>query len=72
MNEYLCKSYIAGQILSDMSMSRLRRRLDDPSSSDNKMKITPRFEKPDFKETLLYDEGSSSYKEWLKKQVFFT
>lgn len=66
MNEYLCRSYIAGQILSDMSLSRMRRRLGQPSLS-RQIKDSEKNDRADIKETLLSDEGSSNYKQWLKK-----
>lgn len=70
MNEYLCRSYIAGQILSDMSFSRIRRRLGQPYPSLGrtiplKEQVLP--ENSDIKEALLADEGSSNYRQWLKK-----
>lgn len=68
MNEYLCRSYVADQILTDMSMSRIRRRLGQAiSGRDIPTKPQSKTEKPDIKDKLLFDEGSSNYKQWLKK-----
>lgn len=68
MNEYLCRSYIAGQILSDMSLSRMRRRLGEPPAGRTiPLKEQAKLENSDMKEALLADEGSLNYKQWLKK-----
>lgn len=63
MNEYLCRSYIAEQIVNDMTLSRIKRRMSSdstPFSPASKIQET-------IKNQLLTDEGSASYKDWLQK-----
>lgn len=77
MNEYLCRNFVADQILSDMSMTRVRRRLGTavalrnapsnnlPSLGKNKADTAS------LRNSLLLDEGSSNYKHWLQKYVIY-
>lgn len=69
MNEYMCRNYIAEKIVSEMTLSRIRRRfgVDDtekisPMTRQSKLKVT-------LTNQLLEDEGSLNYKDWLTKYV---
>lgn len=53
MNEFLCRNYIAEQIVSEMSLSSVQRRLGSARAT-----VT---------NEMLQDEGSSAYKNWLSK-----
>lgn len=64
MNEYLCRSYVAEQIINDMTISRIKRRLGAGSVISNTSKV-----QLNVKNDLLEDEGSSTYKNWLSKYV---
>lgn len=80
MNEYLCRNYVAQQILSDMgatSIARADNRIGRPAGVP---KDSARTEVPDghygrpkkidmsvIKESLLADQGSSHYKNWLAR-----
>ena len=80
MNEYLCRNYVAQQILSDMgatSIARPDKRIGRPAAVP---KDSGRTEAPDghygrpkkidmsvIKEGLLADQGSSHYKNWLAR-----
>ncbi|XP_071055701.1 uncharacterized protein [Onthophagus taurus] len=55
MNEYLCRNYLAEQIVQDMTIPTFSRR-----SSTNPLNS---------KESLMIDEGSKSYKDWLSKSA---
>lgn len=77
MNEYLCRNFVADQILSDMSLTRIRRRLgtaasprNRPPSANTINNIQPENKRntlASVKDTLITDEGSSNYKHWLTK-----
>nr|XP_022909414.1 uncharacterized protein LOC111420619 [Onthophagus taurus] len=55
MNEYLCRNYLAEQIVQDMTIPTFSRR-----SSTTPLNS---------KESLMIDEGSKSYKDWLSKSA---
>lgn len=55
MNEYLCRSYVAEQIVSDMTFTRMKRRMGTTKPDES------------LKKELFEDEGSSNYKNWLSK-----
>lgn len=59
MNEYLCRSFVAEQIVEKMTPSRVERRAGKPPPTE------PR--------PMLMDEGSSQYKNWLARSpsVFY-
>lgn len=77
MNEYLCRNFVADQILSDMSMTRVRRRLGTAvslqhASSNNAPNLGKnKAEVASLRNSLLLDEGSSNYKHWLQKYVIY-
>lgn len=80
MNEYLCRNFVADQILSDMSLTRIRRRLGTPASASPRHRnpnngttfsLTKRPEISSIKDNLITDEGSSNYKHWLSKYDYF-
>lgn len=66
MNEYMCRNYIAEKILSDMSLSRIKRRLQAEAVKSSTLN-TPLQQKLALTNHLLDDEGSSNYKDWLSK-----
>jgi hypothetical protein len=72
MNEYLCRSYVAEQILSDMGVVKADNRMGTPAAApkDNERNHHGRPKKIDLsalKESLLTDQGSSHYKNWLAR-----
>jgi hypothetical protein len=80
MNEYLCRNYVAQQILSDLGATinaRADKRIGSPAAMP---KGSARTEAPGshygrpkkidmsvIKESLLADQGSSQYKNWLAR-----
>ncbi|KAF5302435.1 hypothetical protein FQR65_LT08524 [Abscondita terminalis] len=70
MNEYLCRSYVSEQIISEMKTSRIRRRLGNPIENINS-KVGSPFSTSNIsiKNSLIDDEGSVNYQEWLKKSA---
>ncbi|KAK9880969.1 hypothetical protein WA026_014320 [Henosepilachna vigintioctopunctata] len=70
MNEYLCRNYLAEQIVQDMSISRVKKRMGavshGPGMSTIQMETVPTNRVQD---ELLNDEGSSNYKDWLAKST---
>lgn len=62
MNEYMCRNFVAQQIVSEMSLTRLKRRLGTPMNNYKQSKINL-----DVKNNLIDDEGSTNYKDWLTK-----
>jgi hypothetical protein len=83
MNEYLCRSYVAEEILSDMGFtsatiadSRVGRPVAAPKDSSRTEAAAaapahnsrPRkIDLSGIKESLLADQGSSHYKNWLAR-----
>lgn len=62
INEYLCTNFIANEILDDLK----------PSDSMFGHRIGTAFDvektkKSETKDNMLYDQGSSGYKDWLSK-----
>lgn len=63
MNEYLCRNFIAEQIVSDLTLTRLKRRLGKyPNKSSNSTES-----RSSLRSNLIDDEGSTNYKSWLTK-----
>lgn len=62
INEYLCTNFIANEILDDLkpSNSFFGHRIGTPFDSE-------KIKKSDTKDNMLYDQGSSGYKDWLSK-----
>lgn len=80
MNEYLCRNFLADQILEEMIPTTYNRRVGRPAPFSAAAKAisketgkSGRSRKPRLsaasavKENLLEDEGSSNYKDWLSK-----
>lgn len=65
MNEYLCRSFVAEQIVQEMSLSRIQRRLGQGMMATING-ISPTYSASN---ELMQDEGSSAYKNWLSKYV---
>ncbi|XP_044757834.1 uncharacterized protein LOC123315988 [Coccinella septempunctata] len=68
MNEYLCRNYIAEQIVQDMSMSKINKRMGVISHGPG-MNTLQSTESKSTQTGLLEDEGSSNYKDWLSKST---
>ncbi|KAJ8924176.1 hypothetical protein NQ315_006967 [Exocentrus adspersus] len=71
MNEYLCRNFVAEQIVSDMTTSRIRRRMGHvtPGDEDGIPNKPSQFKPASTKNSLMSDEGSSNYKDWLSKST---
>jgi hypothetical protein len=72
MNEYLCRSYVAEQILSDIGVMTADNRMgspaDAPKVSERSHHLRPKkIDVTAVKESLLADQGSSHYKNWLAR-----
>ncbi|KAL1516748.1 hypothetical protein ABEB36_000612 [Hypothenemus hampei] len=67
MNQYLCRNFVANQILSQMTReSSFHKRMDGPEGEEfNSSHVE------NLKTNLLSDSGSSSYEDWLKKSATF-
>ncbi|CAH1374090.1 unnamed protein product [Tenebrio molitor] len=65
MNEYLCRNYVAEEIIGDMTLSRIKRRMGSNTHGIQ----THAKDKVSVKNQLLQDEGSSNYKDWLSKST---
>lgn len=70
MNQYLCRNFVAEQIVMDMTTSRINRRIGHITPGSDNNSIQPSKLKADTPSKLLNDEGSSNYKNWLAKYVF--
>ncbi|XP_045469460.1 uncharacterized protein LOC123677064 [Harmonia axyridis] len=68
MNEYLCRNYIAEQIVHDMSMSQINKRMGVISHGPG-LSTLQSAETKSIQNGLLEDEGSSNYKNWLSKST---
>ena len=67
MNEYLCRSYVAEQILDEMAPQR---RSGEPAPNalpSRKNKDKKRNSDNMIKENMLEDSGSEGYKNWLSR-----
>lgn len=62
MNEYLCRNFVAHQIVSEMSLDKITKRMGTHTNNDMHSK-----ELIDVKNNLVDDEGSTNYKDWLSK-----
>ena len=62
MNEYLCRNFVAEQIVSEMSVPRVNRR-SGLSFEDEK----PGTISATLKNQMIDDEGSKNYKSWLSR-----
>lgn len=62
INEYLCTNFIANEILDDLkpSDSMFGHRIGTPFEVE-------KVKKSETKDNMLYDQGSSGYKDWLSK-----
>lgn len=62
INEYLCTNFIANEILDDLkpSDSMFGHRIGTPYEVE-------KIKKSETKDNMLYDQGSSGYKDWLSK-----
>lgn len=62
MNEYLCRNFVAEQIVSEMSVPRVNRRsgLAFEHAQPGTISAT-------LKNQMLDDEGSKNYKSWLSR-----
>jgi hypothetical protein len=80
MNEYLCRNYVAEQILNDMGIASTPRaddRLGNPAVAPKDPKRTTaasghhghsrNIDLNAIKDSLLADQGSSHYKNWLAR-----
>lgn len=73
-NEYLCRNFIADEILNQIHKPLISNRIGKPfekqkfkNESPSISKRKSRAEFSDVKENLLSDPGSSSYRNWLSK-----
>ncbi|KAH1003992.1 hypothetical protein HUJ04_003816 [Dendroctonus ponderosae] len=66
LNQYHCTKYVANQIVSEMSKTAFERRSggSDPENVENDV-----THKDKIKSSLLSDQGSSSYEDWLRKSA---
>lgn len=67
MNQYLCRNFVAEQIIKDMTTSRVNRRMGHITPGSDTDTNKPSKFKDAIQNTLLNDEGSSNYKNWLAK-----
>lgn len=58
MNEYLCRNFVAQQIVNELSLNKLNRRMGAPMKGIKASLGT---------KNNLDDEGSTNYKLWLTK-----
>ncbi|CAG9834059.1 unnamed protein product [Diabrotica balteata] len=65
MNQYMCRSFIAEQIVANMSTSRVKRRMGHVTSGIGESSSP----QTDISKNLIYDEGSSGYQDWLSKSA---
>ncbi|XP_060520319.1 uncharacterized protein LOC132698335 [Cylas formicarius] len=66
MNQYLCRSYLASQILAEMNLTGIKKRMGGRGTFEEVARPQePRAGRTD----LLMDQGSSSYKNWLAKSA---
>ncbi|KAL3276642.1 hypothetical protein HHI36_012014 [Cryptolaemus montrouzieri] len=68
MNEYLCRSYIAEEIVQDMTISRIKKRMGAVSHGPGMSTLQSSKTNP-VQNELLEDEGSANYKDWLSKST---
>lgn len=66
MNEYLCHGYMAEEIVKEVSLPRVKRK---PNSAPSKpiMPDSLGNDNVTIHEKMLWDEGSSKYKNWLQR-----
>ena len=67
MNEYLCRNYVAEQILNDMEPKIVQNRLGSPAETTSPPSKSSKIDLSAVKESLLADQGSSHYKNWLAR-----
>ncbi|XP_050512971.1 uncharacterized protein LOC126888653 [Diabrotica virgifera virgifera] len=65
MNQYMCRSFVAEQIVANMSTSRVKRRMGHVTSGVGESSSP----QTDISKNLIYDEGSSGYQDWLSKSA---
>lgn len=64
MNEYMCRNYVAGQIVNEMSLSKIKSRRLGGANKTGGQSGHVRLAAGN---NLLEDEGSKHYKDWLAK-----
>ncbi|XP_076263112.1 uncharacterized protein LOC143198057 isoform X1 [Rhynchophorus ferrugineus] len=64
MNQYLCRTYVANKIISSFKREKIQKR-----RSDGTVNLLQRPK--DANQELLYDEGSSTYNNWLSKSSIY-
>lgn len=67
MNEYLCRNFIAEQIIEDMTVTRIKKRLGGTDKNYPNTTINPNHKGFSLRDNMIEDEGSSQYKSWLTK-----
>ncbi|CAH1994998.1 unnamed protein product [Acanthoscelides obtectus] len=67
MNQYLCRSYIADRIVSNMTLTRIKRRMGHSSGEQANFTDVENKAASLIKNNLMNDEGSSGYQDWLLK-----
>ncbi|KAI4498359.1 hypothetical protein M0802_006538 [Mischocyttarus mexicanus] len=66
MNEYLCHGYVAEEIVKEVSTPRVKRKHDSIPSKPIIKDFLP-TENVTIHDKMLWDEGSSKYKNWLQR-----
>lgn len=67
INQYLCRNYIANELTASLDFSRTADlRMEDPYNNLGDSMLRRKIGGVD-KSTLISDEGSSAYKDWLVK-----
>nr|CAI5825244.1 unnamed protein product [Callosobruchus analis] len=70
MNQYLCRSYVADRIVSNMTLTRIKRRMGQVTGKEANFTNTETEVTSIIKNKLMNDEGSSGYQDWLLKYGF--
>lgn len=63
MNEYLCRNFVAQEIITEMSLDKISKRIGTHINDVKSSKRTTDINK----NNLVDDEGSTNYKDWLSK-----
>nr|CAH7730166.1 unnamed protein product [Callosobruchus chinensis] len=67
MNQYLCRSYVADRIVSNMTLTRIKRRMGQVTGKETNFTNAETEVASIIKNNLMNDEGSSGYQDWLLK-----
>ncbi|VEN56194.1 unnamed protein product [Callosobruchus maculatus] len=67
MNQYLCRSYVADRIVSNMTLTRIKRRMGQMTGKESNSTNAETEIASIIKNNLMNDEGSSGYQDWLLK-----